>query len=62
MIKNSLPFIHKYGWSDNAIHAGCQKMNLSPASHRLISPYDMIAYMMRKWNKNALQKVDDTNF
>lgn len=23
LIKQSLPHVHKYGWSDNAIHAAC---------------------------------------
>lgn len=62
IIKQSLPHVHKYGWSDNAIHAACAEMDLSPASHRLIRPYDMITYCMRNWNKNALRKIDDTNF
>lgn len=62
IIKQSLPHVHKYGWSDNAIHAGCAEMDLSPASHRIIRPYDMITYCMKNWNKNALRKIDDTNF
>lgn len=37
-------------------------MDLSPASHRLIRPYDMITYCMQNWNKQALRKIDDTNF
>lgn len=62
LIKQSLPHVHKYGWSDNAIHVACVEMDLSPASHRLIRPYDMISYCMRNWNKNALRKIDDNNF
>jgi len=62
LIETSLPFVHQYGWSDAAIHQGCQKLGLSPASHRLITPYDMITYCMRKWNKTSLRIVDDENF
>lgn len=62
LIENSLPFVHKYGWSDNAIHAACSNMDLSPAAHRLIKPYDLISYSMKKWNKAALRIIDDTNF
>ena len=62
LIENSLPFVHQYGWSDSAKHQGCQKLGLSPASHRLISPYNMITHCMRKWNEGALRIVDDENF
>lgn len=62
LIETSLPFVHQYGWSDAAIHQGCQKLGLSPASHRLISPYDMITHCMRKWNNTSLRIVDDENF
>jgi hypothetical protein len=62
LIENSLCYVEKYGWSDRAIHAACVAMDLSPASHRLVSPYEMVAWSMKKWNKQALQKVDDTNF
>ena len=62
LINNSLPYVHKYGWTHNAIHAACSAMDLSPASHRLISPYDMIAHSMATWNKQALTHLDDTNF
>ncbi len=54
--------MERYGWSERAIHAACVAMDLSPASHRLITPYEMVAYSMNKWNRQALQKVDDTNF
>ena len=42
LIEASLPFVHQYGWSDAAIQQGCQKLGLSAASHRLISPYTLI--------------------
>ena len=62
LIKNSLPYVQKYGWTDNAILAACNNIDLSPASHRIITPYHMISYCMRKWNQEALRIVDDTNF
>ncbi len=62
LIKQSLPHVHKYGWSDNAIHAACAELELSPAAHRIIKPYDMISYCMNNWNQQALRKMDDYNF
>lgn len=62
IIKQSLPLIHRYGWSDTAIQAACIELGYSTAMHRVIRPYDLITYCMRKWNAQALRKVDDSNF
>jgi hypothetical protein len=62
LLENSLSYIHKYGWNDKAIHAACASLDLSPASHRLITPYAMISHSMQEWNRKALQIVDDSNF
>jgi ubiquinone biosynthesis protein COQ9 len=37
-------------------------MELSPASHRLVSPYELIAYSMRRWNAMALKEIDESEF
>ena len=62
LITQSLPYVHKYGWTDNAILAACNNLDLSPASQRIIKPFDMISFSMRAWNKAALRTIDDTNF
>jgi hypothetical protein len=46
LIEHSLHQVHKYGWHENAILAACAALDLSPASHKLISPYDLIAHSM----------------
>ena len=62
LIEHSLPYVHKYGWTDKAILAACSNLDLSPASHRMIRPYDLISYSMKKWNQEALQQIEDSNF
>ena len=62
LIEQSLAYVHKYGWNDRAIHAGCAALDLSPASHRLISPYQLVVHSMKRWNGQALRIVDDSNF
>jgi len=47
LLENSLSYVHKYGWNDKAIHAACATLDLSPASHRLITPYFMISHSMQ---------------
>lgn len=51
LIKHSLPYVHKYGWTDHAIIAACENLDLSRASHRIINPYDLIAHSMQQWNR-----------
>lgn len=62
LIENSLAYVHKYGWNDRAIHAACAALDLSPASHRLVTPYQLISHCMARWNAQALRKLDDSNF
>ena len=62
LIENALANVHKYGWNDRAIHAACVALDLSPASHRLITPYQLVTHSMQRWNTQALRIVDDTNF
>lgn len=62
LIENSLAYVHKYGWNDRAIHAACVALDLSPAAHRLVSPYQLVTHCMAKWNTQALRKLDDSNF
>ncbi len=62
LIQNSLAYVHKYGWNDRAIHAACAALDLSPAAHRLITPYQLVSHCMGKWNSEALRKLDDSNF
>ena len=40
----------------------CKTLDLSPAAHKLITPYTLIEHSMKNWNKKALRIVDDTNF
>lgn len=62
LLENSLAYVHKYGWNDRAIHAACVALDLSPASHRLITPYQLVTHSMQRWNAQALRIVDDSNF
>jgi ubiquinone biosynthesis protein COQ9 len=62
LIENSLAYVHKYGWNDRAIHAACAALDLSPASHRLVTPYQLISHCMARWNAQALRKLEDSNF
>jgi len=51
LIETSLEYVPKYGWNTKPIHMACTLLDLSPAAHKIITPYDMIAYSMRKWNQ-----------
>ena len=62
LIENSLAYVHKYGWNDRAIHAACATLDLSPAAHRLVTPFQLIEHSMKRWNSQALRIIDDTNF
>ena len=62
LIENSLAYVHKYGWNDRAIHAACAALDLSPAAHRMLTPYALVAHTMAKWNAQALRALDDSNF
>lgn len=62
LLENSLGYVHTYGWTERAIHAGCVSLDLSPASHRLITPYDLVKHCMKLWSVAALRKIDDNNF
>jgi len=39
LIETSLHYVPKYGWNDRAIHAACSALDLSPAAHRIVSPF-----------------------
>lgn len=62
LILHSLANVHKYGWNDRAIHAACVELDLSPAAHRIITPYQLVVHSMKRWNSQALQLLDDSNF
>lgn len=62
LLLTAITYVPKYGWNDLAIHAACAIHDLSPAAHRLVSPYEMITHCMKKWNETALKSIDDTNF
>lgn len=62
LIETSLLYVPKYGWNDRAIHAACGILDLSPAAHRIISPFQLIMHSMKKWNDESIRIIDDTNF
>jgi ubiquinone biosynthesis protein COQ9 len=62
LIDNSLAYVHKYGWNERAIHAACAALDLSPASHKLITPFQLVTHSMKRWNSQALRILDDSNF
>jgi ubiquinone biosynthesis protein COQ9 len=39
LFETALHYVPKYGWNDRAIHAACGMLDLSPAAHRIISPF-----------------------
>ncbi|KRW98522.1 hypothetical protein PPERSA_00119 [Pseudocohnilembus persalinus] len=59
IIQASLIHVNKLGWNDKAIGQGCLDLNISSASNRLITPYEVIVYQMKNWNKEAIKELEE---
>lgn len=59
LIRASLLHIHRFGWNTKAIQAGCHELNLSSASHGILSngAYDVADYLMREWHRKTMMEL-----